>query len=77
MKQGEEGGCLYTFKAPVALLAMSGGAVARQKEKQYRINRQRAADNMAENTVALFPAVCEFIMSHAGPLVISKCMQLI
>lgn len=48
-----------------------------EEEKQQWINRQRAADNSVENTVALFPAVCEFIKPHAVPLVISKYMQLI
>lgn len=50
---------------------------AEGEKKQQWINRQRAADNSVENTVALFPAVCEFIWPHAVPLVISKYMQLI
>lgn len=50
---------------------MEGGV-----ERQW-INRQKAADNSVENTVALFPAVCEFIRLHAVPLAISKYMQLI
>ncbi len=77
MKQGEEGCSLYRFKAPISLLGMSAAVVRQREKKQQWINRQRAGDNSVENTVALFPAVCEFIRPHAVPLVISKYMQLI
>lgn len=62
---GEEGCSLYRFKASVALPGMSAAAVRQRGKKKQWINRQRAADNSAGNTVTLFPAVCEFIRPHA------------
>lgn len=79
MKQREEGCSLYRFKAPLffAVLGMSAAVARRRGGERQWINRQKAADNSVENTVALFPAVCEFIRLHAVPLAISKYMQLI
>lgn len=76
MKQGEEGCSLYRFKALLPYRACLLLWWGRGKKQQW-INRQRAADNSVENTVAHFPAVCEFIRPHAVPLVISKSMHLI
>lgn len=75
MKKGEEGCSFYRLEAPVASPSMSA-AGARRRIKAA-MDKQRAAHNSAENTVALSPAVCEFIRPHAVPLVIYKCMQLI
>lgn len=65
------------IQGPYCLTGLAAVVRQRGEKKQRWINRQRAADNSVENTVPLFPAVCEFIKPHAVPLVISKYMQLI